>query len=85
MEDNNSKTKKKSRVSKSTILYFVIVWVLAVAFSMAFGVYFHVHTNGYKVLTRVECVDDMDGIVNAIINYEPADETSTPTTKPTPE
>ncbi|MBR5041195.1 MAG: hypothetical protein IKX68_08745 [Clostridiales bacterium] len=85
MEDNNSKTKKKSRVSKSTILYFVIVLVLAVAFSMAFGVYFHVHTNGSKVLTRVECVDDMDGIVNAIINYEPADETSTPTTKPTPE
>ena len=85
MEDNISKNKKKSRISKSTVLYFVFVIVLAVAFSMAFGVYFHVHTNGYKVLTRVECVDDMDGIIKAIIDYEPADETSTPTTKPTPE
>ena len=85
MEDNNSKTKKKSRVSKSTILYFVIVWVLAVAFSMAFRVYFHVHTNGYKALTREECTGDMNYIVYQIINNMDSDETSTPTTKPTPE
>lgn len=54
MTDNTSKNKKKSRISKSTVLYFVFVIVLAVAFSMAFGVYFRVRTNGCKVLTRVE-------------------------------
>lgn len=85
MTDSTSKNKKKSRISKSTVLYFVFVIVLAVAFSMAFEVYFYVHTNGCKALTRVECVDDMDGIIKAITDYEPADETSTPTTKPTPE
>ena len=82
MEDNNSKTKKKSRVSKSTIRYFVIVLVLAVAFSMAFGVYFYVHTNGYKVLTREECTGGLR--VDSLIIDDPADKTSTPTTKPTP-
>ena len=83
MEDNNSKTKKQSRVSKSTILYFVFVIVLAVAFSMAFGVCFHVHTNGYKVLTRVECTGSPT--IDSLIIDDVSDETSTPTTKPTPE
>ena len=82
MEDNNSKTKKKSRVSKSTIRYFVIVLVLAVAFSMAFGVYFYVHTNGYKALTREECTGGF--VIDSLIFDDPADKTSTPTTKPTP-
>lgn len=54
MTDSTSKNKKKSRISKSTVLYFVLVVVLAFAFSMAFGVYFRVRTNGCKVLTRVE-------------------------------
>lgn len=54
MTDSTSKNKKKSRISKSTVRYFVFVIVLAVAFSMAFGVYFLVRTHGCKVLTRVE-------------------------------
>lgn len=83
MEDNISKKKKKSRVSKSTILYFAIVIVLAFAFSMAFGVYFLVHTNGYKVLTREECTGSP--AIDSLIIDDVSDATSTPTTKPTPE
>ena len=83
MEDNNSKTKKKSRVSKSTILYFVFVIVLAFAFSMAFEAYFVVRTNGCKVLTREECTGSP--AIDSLIIDDVSDETSTPTTKPTPE
>ena len=83
MTDSTSKNKKQSRVSKSTILYFVFVIVLAVAFSMAFEVYFYVHTNGCKALTRVECTGSP--AIDSLIIDDVSDETSTPTTKPTPE
>lgn len=81
MEDNNSKTKKKSRVSKTTILYFVFVYVLALAFSMGFEVYFVVRTNGYKVLTRVEHTGAIS--VDIDVMFDDDCTNSTPTAEPT--